>query len=76
MGLVTGCCIDAGFDGLAGMGAVVLGWERVAGYIVAGQKIKTWTPISCVLAMQCLAQKDGYPDFLVAACSFFSLTFG
>lgn len=40
-----------------------MGLETVVGYIVAEQKNKTWTPISCVLTMQRFAQKDGCPDF-------------
>lgn len=48
-----------------GKGAVVAGLERIVGYIVAEKKIKTWAPISCVLAMQCLAQKDGCPNFSI-----------
>ena len=34
-----------------GQGTVVVGLERAVVYIVAEQEIKTWTPISCVLAM-------------------------
>jgi len=49
-----------------GKGAVVAELEAVAVYIVAEQKIKTWAPISCVLAMQRLVQKDGGPDFIFA----------
>ena len=47
-----------------GKGTVGVGGEleKVVGDIVAEQKIKTWTPISCVLAIQHLAQKDGSPD--------------
>lgn len=37
-----------------GQGAVVAGLERIVGYIVAEQNIKLRTPISSVLAMQCL----------------------
>lgn len=46
-----------------GQGVIVVGLERIFGYIVAEQKIKTWTPISCVLAMQRLAQKNRGTDF-------------
>lgn len=40
---------------------------------MAEQKIKAWTPISCVLAMQHLVQKDGCPDFLFARVLWHSL---
>lgn len=52
-----------------GQGAVVVGLERVVVYIVAEQKIKTWTPISCALAMQPLAQKMGVLIFRFGVAS-------
>ena len=38
MGLAAGGFIDAGIDGVAALEAVVVGLERVVGYIVAEQK--------------------------------------
>lgn len=63
--MVAGGCIDAGVDGVAGVGqgVIVVGLERIVGYIVAEQKIKNWTPISCVLAIQRWVQKEGCPNY-------------
>jgi len=42
-------------------------------FISSCDLIKTWTPISCVLAMQHLAQKDGSPEFLLVYEILFSI---
>lgn len=49
-------------------GAVMVRLERVVGYMVAEKKIKTWTPIFCVLAMQHFAKKCGSYNSFYTKC--------